>query len=73
MRHFIITIGLLVASCSIPSRAQVTISEQATSTTDFPLCANGKACEIYVAPGDYEVVNKITYHLFIRNSLLAVK
>lgn len=57
MRH-IITIGLLVASCAMPSRAQVTISEQATSTTDFPLSANGKACEIYVSPGDYEVVKK---------------
>lgn len=56
MKHIII--GLLLAACAIPAGAQVEISEQATASTDFPLYDGGKSCEIYVAPGDYEVVKK---------------
>lgn len=58
MKHIII--GLLFTACVIPTTAQVQveINERATASTDFPLYEDGKSCEIYVDPEDFEVVKK---------------
>lgn len=55
MKHLFIILFLL---CGLSAFAQPKVNDKPATSTDFPLCANGKPCDIYISSEDFEVVKK---------------
>lgn len=57
MKNLILTIFIL---CNLSVSSQIRIGNELQTSSDFPLYANGKACNIYISPTDFEVVKKVS-------------
>ena len=55
MKHLFFVLFLL---CGLSAFAQPRVNGKSASSADFPLCADGKPCDIYVSPEDFGVVKK---------------
>ena len=49
---------ILFLFCGLSVFAQPKINDKPKSSVDFPLCAGGESCDIFVSPEDFEVVKK---------------
>lgn len=45
--------------CGVSAFSQIKISDKLKTTSDFPLCTDGKVCNIYIDASDYEVVKTV--------------
>lgn len=55
MKHLFVILFLF---CGLSVFAQPKINDKPKSSVDFPLCAGGESCDIFVSPEDFEVVKK---------------